>query len=446
MSVVLAMWLAVQAPGPGVPSPRASQAEPARPQTQAAADEAAPAALPGAMPPVDVRPSSAQVAPPVESAPPPPELPPFDGLADGLTQLQLAVGDGKTDVAVGIAEALLAPNAWSRARTALETGRPWAARACEFVEPGVRALGIAGPSAAARAEVHYAAGVAFDRGGAPDKARERFVTAAALAGPGELRLDASYNVGAIALGLAERLREAQRQAPPPGALALQAPGHGSSQGAGAAGADPSAMLDQLEAAYRAAKLELVERLKADWHDADVRANLELIQRRLHELEQQRKELEQQKQEEQQQQKQQKQDQQQDSQKSDPEKSDPEQSVSQKSDDQSSEKQDPSSSNEERKDPPQDAESQPEEDQQEGEQQEPKDAEQPKPEEQASESKQDESQDSKAQTPQPAQPEERVLTREELQRILGRLEEIEKEGQAIQARLRRARRASAEKDW
>lgn len=435
MSLFLAFALAVQAPGPGVPAP---QSAPARPQAPDVENDVGPSGAPSA-PNSSATPDTEQA--PEQVTPPPIELPPFSGLVDGLTQLQLAVGEGRTDVAVGIADALLAPNGWSRARTALETGRPWAARACDFVEPGVRALGLAGPSSAARAEVHYAAGVAFDRGGAPDKARERFVTAAALAGPGELRLDSSYNVGAIALGVAERLREAQRQQPPPGALAAPAPGQaagpGAVHGGGQTAADPSAMLDQLEAAYRAAKLELVERLKADWHDADVRANLELIQRRLHEIEQQREELEQQKQQQQQQQQQQKQD------------SESKDSDSQKSDEPSSEKQDPSSSNEERQDPQQDGESKPEEqpqqgeqpEKQDGEQPENQDGEQPKPDEAQSESKTDESQQ-----PQPSQQEERVLTREELQRILGRLEEIEKEGQAIQARLRRARRASAEKDW
>ncbi|MBI5433712.1 MAG: hypothetical protein HZA52_12850, partial [Planctomycetes bacterium] len=383
-------------------------------------------ATPGAQAAGASSPSPSGVAPAAEEpAPPPVVLPAFDGLADGLTELRFAVGEGQHDVAVGLADALLAPNAWSRARTAVEAEHAWLRRGFDAVEPGVAWLGLGGPTSKARAEIHYAAGVAEDRGGNAAAAQTRFQTALALAGPGSLRLDAGYNVGAIALGLAERLREAQKQAPAAGAQ-----GAPSTQGSGLPGGEP---LDRLESAYRAAKQELVLRLRADWHDEDTRANLELIQRRLREIEKQREEQKQQ----QQQQQQQKQDSKQDSKEQDPNQKDPEKSDAQQ--DPKDQKDQPSSSNEDRKDPSE------QKDPKEGEQ---KDAEQQDPtkSDQQSSEQQPDPKDAKDAQQAPAKPEERVMTREEILRLLSQLEEIEKEGQAVRARLQRSRRAGAEKDW
>lgn len=397
MIAILVGWLVLQAPGPGGPGPQGGGvAVPAAEESRASAG-----------------------APPVEPAQAPREieLPPFDGLAEGLVQLQAATGEGRTEVALALADALLAPNAWARLRTALETEHAWLRRGLEWVEPVVASLGLVGPSSAARAEVHYAAGVALDRGGDPERARERFRTALALAGPGELRLDAGYNLGAIALGLAERLRGAQRQA----AQAPQAP-----QVVPAA-ADPSAELDRLEGAYRAAKAELVERLRADWRDEDLRANLELIQRRLREIAAQREQM---KQQQQQPQKSQQEEQQQGDDR-------------QPSQDQQDPREDPSSSEAEREDQERQDEQQGERERQPSDEQQRAEQQEQRPGEQA-----EERQDEQPEAPQPSQAksEERVLTREEVLRILSQLEEIEKEGQALEARLRRARRASAEKDW
>ncbi|MCC6408477.1 MAG: hypothetical protein IT453_15045 [Planctomycetes bacterium] len=365
----------------------------------------------------------------LEPARPPVVLPEFDGLAEGLTALRLAVGEGKHDVALGLADALLAPNAWSRLRTGLEGEHAWLRRGFDAVEPAVAWFGVGGPTSKARAEVHYAAGVAEDRGGNPAAAAARFQTALALAGPGSLRLEAGYNVGAIALGLAERLREAQKQAPQPGP-----PGAPGPQGSGIPGGEP---LDQLESAYRAAKQELVLRLRADWHDEDTRANLELIQRRLREIEKQRE------QQKQQQQQQQKQDSKQDSKDEDPNQKDPQKSDPQQ--DQKDPKDQPSSSNEERKDPSEQQDPK-EGEPKDGEQQDPTQSDQQKPEQQPGEQQPDPKDTKDPKDAPPAKPEERVMTREEILRLLSQLEEIEKEGQAVRARLQRSRRASAEKDW
>lgn len=45
-----------------------------------------------------------------------------------------------------------------------------------------------------------------------------------------------------------------------------------------------------------------------------------------------------------------------------------------------------------------------------------------------------------------QQEERLLTREEVMRLLDLLEEIEKEGEALRARLQQQRRVPVERDW
>ncbi|MCE9595925.1 MAG: hypothetical protein K8S98_17185 [Planctomycetes bacterium] len=372
----------------------------------------------------------AQTPAPVAVEPAPkPELPKFDGPADGLSSLQAAVGEGKTDVALGLADALLAPNAWSKLRTSFEGEHAWVRRGFDLVEPAVAAFGLGGLSSAGRGEIHYAAGVALDRGGKAAEAQARFRTALALAGPGALRLDAGYDVGAISLGLAERLREAQQNAPLP-------------QGPAPKGADP---LDALENAYRVARNELVERLRADWHGEDTRANLEFIQRRLREIEAQRK----QQQEDQQKQQSQDPNQKQDPDKKDDQKQDSKDSKPDKSDqDPSQEKKDGSKPDQPQSDEKKDQQGKDEKsdeqktDEQKKADEQKSDAEKAK-DEQAQ--KADEKKDDVAGEPKPGE-DERVLTREEVMRILSQLDEIEKEGKALEARLRRSRHRSAEKDW
>jgi Ca-activated chloride channel family protein len=382
--------------------------------------------------PTDAAASAAPAAPAIE-------VPQFAGLADGLTKLQLATSEGKADVAVALADALLAPDAWSRARTELEGEHAWLRKAFDTVEPAVAFFGFGGPSSAARAEVHYAAGVALERGGDRPSATQRFRTAHALAGPGSLRLDAGYDVGAVALALAEDARAASRRAPTAAQAqgsGLPGPGSAGPQSVVPQGGDP---LDALEGGYRAAKHELVERLRADWKDEDTRANLELVQRRLREIQQQREERKRQ----QEQQDQQKQDSKKDRQNEDQQQKQDSKDDSQKQDEskQDSKSGDPQQdrqqqSNEERKDQPKPEDGEQKQDQ-DAESQDAKPSEQD-PSKQVQDPK--DAQDTRAPT------EERVLTREEVQRILGQLEQIEKEGKTLQARLRRARQRGAEKDW
>jgi Ca-activated chloride channel family protein len=267
-----------------------------------------------------------------------------------------------------------------------------------------------------RAAALFDIGVARQRAERSLGAIEAFVEARDLAGPGELRLDAAYNIAALLLGEAEKVRatipEISGGGPPPGAIGLQGP-----PGAGGAGEgdeqapDP---LDVAEQAYRGALTASVDRLRLDARDADTRANMELIRRRLKELEQIREQREEQEQEQQE-----NQDQQEDSDQS--QDGDPEDSQDQED----SEQQPPEDQEQEEQQP---------EDEQQGEDQEP-----PEPEESESEDEQQEGQ------PDPAE-EEQMMSREEIQRLLDRLAEIEKQARAVQRALTERRRVPVDEDW
>src|SRR5690606_24191728 len=127
-----------------------------------------------------------------------------------------------------------------------------------------------------------------------------FESARLLAGPGALRLDATYDLGSLFLAAGEEQRAklpeisgqpAQPPPPPP----VAAPG-------GAAPQAPPDPLQLARAAYLAARERLVERLRMDWRDPDTQANVELVQRRLRELDEIERQREQEKKEQEQQQK------------------------------------------------------------------------------------------------------------------------------------------------
>lgn len=270
-----------------------------------------------------------------------------------------------------------------------------------------------------RAEALYASGVARHRAEQNFSAIEVFARARDLAGPGELRLDAAYNIAALLLAEAEKVRAtipeisgASQALGAPGTLGLPGPPGPPGPGApdGEEAPDP---LEVAEQAYRGALTTSVDRLRLDARDRDTRANMELIRRRLKELEEIRKQREEQEQE---QQDQESEDQQQD----DSEQQDGEQ---QESDEQQDSEQQP-----------EDQEQQESEDEQEGEQEQP-----PEPEESESEQEQEEGQ------PDPAEPEQ-MMSREEIQRLLDRLEEIEKQARAVQQALTERRRVPVDEDW
>jgi Ca-activated chloride channel family protein len=322
---------------------------------------------------------------------------------------------------VTAADALALPEA-SRARAHFALGVVAATRAIAPAEPGDDPA--AGESA---------------RDAARETARTAFTAARALAGPGELRDDATFDLGALELFRAEELRAQlpelggappQPMLPPPNAQP------------GAADAPPPP--DPLPAArerYRAARTWLVERLRLDWRDADTRADLELIQRRLRELD----EIEKKREEEKQQQEQQ-QDQNQDQEQDDSKDGDPKE----KNDD--SESKDPSKSDPEsdpKEPPPDELPGEPKEEPK----SEPKDGEaeeSPPPEEPNPGEPKDEGEVPPPEAaPEPAgeaPPSERVLTREEVMQLLDKLAELEKQQKALQAALRARQQARTKRDW
>jgi Ca-activated chloride channel family protein len=307
---------------------------------------------------------------------------------------------------------------------------------------GAEALGLTEPQ---RAHAHFALGVvratralqAEPADGPAEEAREAdwsaaleaFASARALAGPGELRLDATYDLGAIELARAELLRERIPEisgaSPAPPTPAAGPPG----APPGAAPEEPPDPLPLARERYRAARGWYLERLRADWRDTDTRADLELIQRRLHELDRIEEEREEQK------------DQQQPSEGGEP---DPDQQPqdSQDPDQQPEDQASQSSPEEQRPEDSKDEEGQPEGEPEASPEDQPQPQEGAKPEEQPAQPQDAEQQGQ----PQPVEPQERLLTREEVMQLLDRLAELEKEQQALEAALRGKRRGTVKKDW
>lgn len=273
-----------------------------------------------------------------------------------------------------------------------------------------------------RAETLFAIGVVHGRARQLPEAVESFHRALGLAGSSELGRDAAYNSGTYVLQGAEELRlqipeirEKLKLPPlsapsPQGAPSVPSAPHGGAAGASGEQPDPLAVARE---AYLAARSELASAWRIDSGDPDTRANLELVQRRLKELQELEKQREQQQQDQQQ-----KQDQ-----------KDPKQDPSQ---------QDPSKSDS--KDPQQDQQKDP--DSKPDEQPEPKVNEQPQeqqPEEQKPPAEQKDAQPDKAR-------EEMLMTPEEMQRLLDQMQKIDEQAREVQAMLRERRKQAVKKDW
>lgn len=335
-------------------------------------------------------------------------------------------------LAIGLPLLLLLPQA--------EEATPYSARIEEVVSAhsqqdleaalatleGLLAEGRAEPlTEGQRAEVQYALGVVLAARNdlppdplnpPPDvlEAAPPFESARALAGPTPLREDATYNLGGVFLREGERLR-----------LTLPEVGNAGAQGLPAAAPAPAALpgdeaadpLERARANYLTAKEHLLERLRADWRDADTRANLELIQRRLAELDRIQEEREQQQEQEQEQDEQ--------GEEGEGEEGDEQESDEDSEGEQSEE--DPSES---------DSEGDPE-------QQEPQGG---PPEEQETQETQPPEEGGEAQTPESSEPQERLLTREEVMRLLDRLGELEEQREELEAALRQSQRVPVPRDW
>ena len=331
-----------------------------------------------------------------------PSLEPWPGgLPGGLDELARRIAAGDHAGVRELVRRLEAPDALGLRRAEWLAAGGWRASALRVVDPAIEQLRLRPPSAALAGELALVDGVAALRLEQFEAAQAAFLVARAE-GRGATRLEAIDALADRELAMAEALRPGQDGAPAAAATPLapprsatnattpKAPSTGSD-----ASEDPIAMA---RAAYLVARARLVERLRLERHDADARANLELVQRRLEELrrlEDQRRE-EERKQQEQQQQEQQQQEQQQQEQQQD---------------------------------------QQPDQRQQE-QQQSPKDQQQDQ--QQAPEGSDQEEE----QQPQPAA----AMSKEEAQKLLDKLKELEEKGEELRATLLKDRRQKVDKDW
>jgi len=343
-------------------------------------------------------------------------------LSDGLAEVAALTLADKYDESLVLSESLLAPSSFLAWRHQQKAGDTLLDPVLTFVEPGLDWLGLMGPPAAHRAEVHYARGVLLMRrgkvdadGALRDASASEYESARRLAGPGELRNASIYNLGVGWLEEAERVRleipEVRQKLGLP-----ELPPTAPTTPAGPPADDAEEAPDPIEVArgfYLQGREHFTERLRIDWRDQDTRANVELIQRRLRELD----EIEQQR-EEQEQEQQDSEDEQDDSEESEDGEESEEESEEEKEGDPSEEEQ------------PQDEP---------GEEEQPEEPEEPEP------GEGEEPEEAPA-TPPPGEPEERTLTREEVMRLLEQLKKIEAEGEKVQEQLRDRRRVPVKRDW
>ncbi|MAG62448.1 hypothetical protein CMO84_02890 [Candidatus Woesearchaeota archaeon] len=357
--------------------------------------------------PVPQLPSDLPVGEQAVTEEPAPEDPiaPWQGtLAEGVDQVRAQADAEEWDAALLTCDRLLVPGSYERLRGSSDGGRATLAdRVLAPLDGALQSLGVERLSAADRALVRYQRGLILVNKGDLAGAMEDLGLARSLGGAGSVRRDAVYALGTLDLMVGEVLRQqipeisgAPPTPPPPTAdgQAEEAP-------------DP---LVVARTAYSQARTHLIERLRLDWRDEDSRANMELIQRRLRELDEIERQREEQSQEPE------------DNQEGEPSDEEQEGGESQDSD-QESEPEDPNEDPNE--DPSEESES--EEPEESGD-----------PQEQDSE----DGEESEAQ----AEPEELQLTQEELERLLRILRDHEEEGERLREALLRQRRVQVEKDW
>lgn len=374
------------------------------------------------------RPQSAPARPPaerIEPRPPPRRAKaamPRTASARELALVQQSLESKQFDEAVDRASKLVERYEAGNPVSELAKSGGWRGRAGRALESAGDRLQLLGPPPGVRAEAEYGLGLAQSLAApaAPDEdartarradASTNLEHARLLAGPGELRLDATYEMGLLEFDAGEEQRakipEISGQPPQPPMPAAP--------NAAATGAEaPPDPLQLARAAYQRARAHFCDRLRMDWKDADTRANVELCQRRLRELDEIEKKREQEKKEQEQQQKDQQKDQKQQDQKD----SKPEDSK----DKEKPEDAKPKDPGEDRKEDPK-------------EQEPPPDPKEEKPE------------DAMAPEPKPADPKdaEKMSKEEELQ-LRDRLQKIDEIQKELAEKLKRQRKVSVEKDW
>jgi hypothetical protein len=339
-----------------------------------------------------------------ESAPDP--IAPWQGtFSEGVDQVRAQAGAEEWDAALLTCDQLLAPGAYERLRGVSGGGRTTLTdRVLAPLDGALQSLGVERLSPADRALVRYQRGLIRVNKGDLAGAMEDLGLARSLGGAGAVRRDAVYALGTLNLMVGDVLRQ---QIPEISGAQPTPP----SPPAGAQGEEAPDPLVVARTAYSQARANLIERIRLDWRDGDSRANMELVQRRLRELDEIERQREEQSQE------------QEDNQEGEP--SDEEQEGGEPQDsDQESESSDPN------KDPNEESET--EEPEEPGE-----------PQEQDSQEDGDESAEENEAK---AEPEELQLTQEELERLLRILRDHEEEGERLREALLRQRRVQVERDW
>lgn len=353
--------------------------------------------------------------------------PPRKEVALVFERIESLCAEEKFDEALAAGEQLLRLGWLDNWRRELELDGSWfLAPIFDALDPWLERFELGTSSVNRRAALHYARGVVLHRrdqapGAAPAQASEEaaaatarggFERALALAVAEDLRADASYNIGTLALLAGEGWRSQIPEIAGPSA-APGGPSMGVPLGAAAATPESPSPLEEARRAYLEARELLSVRLRLDWRDADTRANLELCLRRLKELEEIEEQREQSEQSEQSEEDQEQQN------SEDSENSD---------DSQSKEESESEDANPEDEESP--GEEQPEPDE---------------PQEQPEPAEQDDSQEQEGGDGEP-QPSEEFLTREEVQRLLDMLKEHEEEGEKMRAQARQAQRRKSTRDW
>ena len=343
----------------------------------------------------------------------------FGTFAEGLQQVASWAEEDDFAAARLLGQRLLAPDLLSSWRAQLEledskvVGPVLAAS-----DPVIDWLGLGARSRAERAHVRFALGVIDLAEDLPERAQSEFEATRAAAEDAGLRGDAIYNLGTLALQEGELWRSQipELGGQPPAPVAPMVPGGPPAPGADEEPPDP---LEQARGYYLKAKDHYVERLRLDPTDADTRANTELVFRRLRELD----EIEQQREEQQQEQEQDPDEQE--------ESEDEQEQQEQEQDQQDQQQQDQQQDGDSEQEPePQDEEPEPEEPEEQDQDQE-------------GETQEGDPQESEAQ-PQPR--DEQYLTKEEVQRLLDRLEQHEELGKQLLERQRQAQQRSSARDW
>lgn len=338
--------------------------------------------------------------------------------SEGLGQVATWAEEGDYPAARLLGQQLLAPDLLSSWRAQLELdGSRVVGPALDGADPLIDWLGLGERTRGERASVRYALGVIDLAEELPERATAEFTATRAAARGAGLRGDAIYNLGTLALQEGELWRsqipELGGQPPTP-----QPPAQPGGPPAPGADEEPPDPLEQARAYYLRAKDHFVERLRLDASHADTRANTELVFRRLRELD----EIERQREEQEQEQEQNSDEQEDEPDEQDPEDQDPQ---DQQQDPEDQEPQDPSDGEPEGEPEPQKEEPEPEEPQE-------------------GEAEEGEPDESDAQPPQPR--DEQYLTKEEVQRLLERLEEHEELGKQLLERKRQAQQRSSARDW